>query len=297
MAWTNLYGSTPNPIVATHNYVKFSPTTQDHLADLDEWETLNEVPLFDFPLEYEVITAGEYYIDPAVSDSLFTYQYASVPITINLPTSVPYTVIEGLYLDYSNPLLLAESFSITGNDGDIDNHFNGTDGIDPNNVNSPTGFDPPPPPDCPEGSTPTLFINENSTPTSYIWICMPDELDDGNGGNNNNTPNLNECGCPIPFNQSNPAGCVRVDRDGGIVPITSITVKTKDNWFTSDFATTDENGCWKVNHNYGGNMWMFVEFKNSACKIRDVGHWLGLRVLKDYVGKFNQPFNNNYLRV
>ena len=288
IAKVTLYGLNTPMVAATHSYVKFSPTTQDHLTELDLWETVNEIPLFDFPLEYEVITAGEYYHDEEVEDPLYTYQYASIPVSTPIPTSVPFEVVEDLYIDYSDPLLLAQSFHETGNGDEINEHFNEPNGIDPNSLGGGALGSIPPEPDCDEGYHPVLIVHDAEPPVTYEWICVEDE-----DPNNNTGSNLNECGCPIPFNVKMPAGCVQVDDDGTDVGVMSVTVKTKDTWFTSDFATTNQNGCWRVDDEYSGKMWMFLEFKNSACKIRDIGYWTSIRVLRDYIGSFKSPFNNN----
>ena len=124
-AKTRLYGAGAQPISPTHRYIKFLPSAPEHLAYLEDWETEEQVPLFDFPLEYEVVTTAEYYIDPEVTDSIYTYQYASIPIGTGLP-EVPFEVIDELYLDRSDPLLVAEAFILTGNEDEITEYvFNG----------------------------------------------------------------------------------------------------------------------------------------------------------------------------
>lgn len=120
-AKASLYGTSIPDKVATHKYIKFLPGTQEHLAVLEDWETGKQIPLFDFPLEYEVISGGETYLDPSVSDSLFTYQYAVIPNEVELP-DVPNEVIDDLHLDKSDPLLIAESFWLTDNKKDINEY-------------------------------------------------------------------------------------------------------------------------------------------------------------------------------
>ncbi|MFK8105214.1 MAG: hypothetical protein AB8G15_22060 [Saprospiraceae bacterium] len=94
-AQAQLYGTAMPNKVATHQYLKFLPTTLAQLAILEDWERATEIAIFDFPMEYNIIEKGDKYIDPAVSDSLFTYQYAAVPLGFDVP-AVPYELIEEL---------------------------------------------------------------------------------------------------------------------------------------------------------------------------------------------------------
>ena len=234
IAKAQLYGTSSSPITKTHTYVKFLPTTQEHIATLDTWETTHLIPIFDFPLEYEIIEAGEYYIDPSVSDPLYTYQYTSMLVGTSMPENVPFENIEDLYLENSDPLLLATSFILTGNTHEIDPYINGEHGINPNDLDGGVINSIPTPPDCDQGFVPELTIITTVFPPEFIWNCVEDDSYVG--------PQTNECGCEIPLNKRMPAGCVKVHDDDGVgVPVRSTTIKTKNDWYTSDFATTDEN--------------------------------------------------------
>ncbi len=116
-AFGNLYTKSSIILDATHKYVKFLPSSQEHLVLLEDWETDTNVALFDFPLEYEILEAGEKYIDPAVSDSLYTYQYASVPVDISLP-GVPNQVIEELFIPPYDSYLTEVAFYQVGEEYD-----------------------------------------------------------------------------------------------------------------------------------------------------------------------------------
>jgi len=287
-AKTNLYGAGAQPISPTHRYIKFLPSAPEHLVSLEDWETEEQIPLFDFPLEYEVVAMGEYYIDPGVTDSIYTYQYASIPIGTGLP-DVPFEVIDDLYLDKSDPLLIAESFFLTGNEDEITEYvFKG--GLRPEDL---LIYDGTPVeeilaiPVCPDGCDAVLVYGGVGIPLSeWIWECDCNPPPPP-------PPSLNACGCTIPSNKRNPAGCVRVDFDGTMVAVQIASIKVKDTWFTSDVTDTDVNGCWRVNESYSGRVWMWVRFKNGNVKARDRRYWLGIRAVRDYVGKFTSPPYNN----
>ena len=116
-----VYGANMPDKYATHRYIQFKPTTEEHLDSLEDWETNGIIPLFDIPFEYEIISDGDTYFDPSAPDSIYTFQYASIPIGIELP-NVPYEIIDELYIDKSDPLLLAESFLLTGNGEEINEY-------------------------------------------------------------------------------------------------------------------------------------------------------------------------------
>lgn len=254
--------------------------------------------MFGFPLEYEIVSEGDIYYDPEVTDSIYTYQYAVVPEGVELPSNVPYEKIEDLHIDKSDPLLLAESFLLTGHGEEINEYvFHG--GL---SITTVSNYDDdviaalviPEIPDepCPEGFKWKLIIHfDDIDPVTgrprYEWVCVEIPPPPPSP--------LNACGCAIPNNPRYPAGCVRVDYDGDMRPVEIAFVRVKDSWFSADRTYTDANGCWEVNKEYGGRVWMTIKFKNENVKAKDVRYWLSLLAVKDYVGKFNAPPYNNIL--
>lgn len=74
-------GATPSSLPAinvTHYYARFKPADDDALAELTDRDTT--IIYYEFPLDYEIKEYGISYHDPAIADTLPTYQYASVPI-------------------------------------------------------------------------------------------------------------------------------------------------------------------------------------------------------------------------
>ncbi len=289
-AKSKMYGSTLPDKVLTHKYVKFSPTTQEHIDILENWEDKEDFSLFDFPLEYEIENDGEHYIDPSVADELYTFQYGAIPTNINFP-QVPYDVIDDLYLDKSDPLLLVESFWFTGNHKEINEYLlhGGLTSIQVGGYNDeviaaikiPLMPDTP----CAPGYEWRLVLDDSGfildDNPAYVWECRP-KLPPP-------PPVLNDCGCEVPSNRRYPAGCVRVDDDGFMEGVQIASIKVKDKWFGSNKTYTDENGCWKVNKRHSGNVWVWVRFKNKYVKAKDTGYWLGIRSIVDFAGKKQAP--------
>ncbi len=78
----------------THLYVKFTPASQEEYQYL---ESITDVELFEYPLDYEILKRGVYYRDPNTADGLPNPQYASVPVGYTFP-NVSYEILEELYI-------------------------------------------------------------------------------------------------------------------------------------------------------------------------------------------------------
>jgi hypothetical protein len=81
-------------IYPTHTYVRFAPQNVDQLTALEE----SGMELFDVPLTYEVLEDGDFYQDPSIPEDQITYQYTLVPYGYPLPSDIPYTILDQIYL-------------------------------------------------------------------------------------------------------------------------------------------------------------------------------------------------------
>ncbi len=276
---------------ATHNYVKFLPQDQDDLAELDEWGFAQNILVLDYPMHYELIQQGDYYIDSEVTDSTLMYQYASIPVDMEMP-QVPHQVLEELYLDESNPFIFIKTYLMTGHDDKLQKIVKG--GITQSTLASFTPDNPflcdinnlPPPPNCGDCEAVLLILSLGNGQINCRWECDCSPPP---------PPRLNGCGCPVPANIRIPAGCVRVDDDfGGDVPVSIVKVAVWDYSFIfkqSDVVWTDRAGCWEVDREYD-EMNVKVIFENFNLKVRDLSYWLSLRVLRDQTRSFSVPLNN-----
>jgi hypothetical protein len=119
----------------THYYVKFMPRNLEQYEVLDHDSLLN---LSEYPLDYAIIQDGNSYHDPSVPKGDVTYQYAAVRIGYKFNDTIPYQIIDELYIpeededlvnddndDEYNPnwdcidKLLDQAYLQTGNDDDI----------------------------------------------------------------------------------------------------------------------------------------------------------------------------------
>lgn len=108
-------------IKATDIYVRFLP------RDEDEYDALvkSGLVLIDHPLDYEIITDGDYYHDPGLSENEITWQYAVVSSDYKYPEDIEYEVLDECYIsdndkttradDIDWNLVEREAYRLTGN--------------------------------------------------------------------------------------------------------------------------------------------------------------------------------------
>ncbi len=261
-AHRDLYGSDIEAMPTTHLYVKFMPATEEHMKELESRDWL----YFDFPLEREVIEMGDFYQE--VGEGQMPELYAVVEATEDLPT-VPHEVLAQLYLDMSDPLLVATSLMRTGNGSEIDKVippiYLGTPPYEQLELNCQEGFE------CDlEQCKIKVVINDATYPPTYECECDCSGPGEGDGGGEWEWLTC----CNEGVQLGHPGGCVRVEdtelSKGGYstyLPVRRVQVLLWDGWFRSDVTYTDDNGCW-VSDEAFNNYYMWIRFKNSRHKIR-----------------------------
>ncbi len=81
-------------IETTHLYVRFLPDNEEQF-DVLKKDTL--LDLFDYPLDYEIISSGCYYHDPLLPDSAITWQYTVVTPDYVFP-EIEYEILAELFI-------------------------------------------------------------------------------------------------------------------------------------------------------------------------------------------------------
>ncbi len=304
-AYNLIHGTNIAALPTTHTYVKFIPTSLEHIDLLEK----TDIPLQDYPFEYEVIKEGDYYQQPV--DGAFPQFYGVVETGISI-SEIPHEIIDPLYLDKSDPILLAQSYFQTGNQNVIFTEILNETGLGIEEIPTATLNRLPPPPDCDDGCRPVLVTTTNDPgnqdpgpgghdPLEFlVWECdcsPPPPLP---------TPTLNNCGCPIPANTRIPAGCIQVfdtelsasEEDfTTYLPVRRVKVTMSDRWFSFDQTETDDNGCWSMpDERYSGRARMWVTFVNDRTRIRGSRDtwkfWELFQTVEHYTGRFRGPFNN-----
>lgn len=109
----------------THLYLKFLPSTEKHLATLNEKSRKDSIVLTNYPMHYEVIKHGSFLREDDPAKVKYAPLYATIPIGYILP-DVPYVVIERVYkpTEYESDIEVA-ALVMTGNEDALDVAVNG----------------------------------------------------------------------------------------------------------------------------------------------------------------------------
>ena len=93
-AFSAVYPTKSRDIVQTTDlYVRFLPENQEEFDLLEEMG----VQMLDHPLDFEIITEGDYYHDPSVGEDNITWQYAVVDKDFDFP-DIRYEIIDECFL-------------------------------------------------------------------------------------------------------------------------------------------------------------------------------------------------------
>lgn len=114
LAWNKLYKENVKVLPKTHTYIKIYPLSDDDLESLRQYTMKEKIAIFDFPLEYELLEMGEYYVDTKASKPELTFQYAVIPKGKIFP-NVKYEIVDELVLAPDKSYLTQISFKLSGN--------------------------------------------------------------------------------------------------------------------------------------------------------------------------------------
>ncbi|WP_027003229.1 hypothetical protein [Hugenholtzia roseola] len=87
----------------SHYYIKFKPKNEEEYSAL---LANNDLTLYSYPLDYEVLERGSFYHDPTLPQDVPTYQYASVRKENKLEVTCEYEVLAKLYIPEEDERLL-----------------------------------------------------------------------------------------------------------------------------------------------------------------------------------------------
>lgn len=82
-------------VSTTDIYVRFLPADEEEMAYLQD--TL-DLDLVDYPLDYEIISDGDYYHDPEIDEGSITWQYCVVAHDFTFPDGIEYEIIDDCYI-------------------------------------------------------------------------------------------------------------------------------------------------------------------------------------------------------
>ncbi len=310
-------------IATSHKSVKFSPNSYEELKLLVSDSTFS---LYDFPYDYQVIEMGDFFIDPQEADGIPSF-YSMVEIDQQISSDLNFEYLEDYAFNIDNPVVLAESFRLTGHTHLINEYVEFSE-ESMSNIPICVNVFPPTSDEC--SCNPILYpkiISESGI--VYDWKCPCDDPAIPNcvdpcylvfeGTNYDVYPPvevwdcycpfepapsgpvlLNDCGCPVYSDQRKPGGCINVENNStnNLDGVNTVKVIVRDYSFGNDRITwTTERGCWRINESFKGRIWMWVEFTNGdsyeRCYRNDVSIWQLLLPVKDYVGEIWGPNYND----
>ncbi|MBX9783064.1 MAG: hypothetical protein K2X48_07210 [Chitinophagaceae bacterium] len=248
-AYSLYYGYPFSNVPVTHYYVKFSPQNEGQLAHLED---SMELELFDYPLDYEVITDGDYYLQPGKTHEDIPDFYTTVEVGFQFPAGTPYVILAELHLPNTGGTddmyleELAESIaegaayrSVKNRDGSIT--VTRTDG-------SPGAILELPPRPC---DPPMLRQGGKLDFADFqAWRCPG-----GAPGNPGGTP-----GGTTP-------GIYVNDTQKGIEPVENIKILTKK-WFVIQKTYTNSSGQFNFTKSYSRSAKVILKARNTALSVR-----------------------------
>ena len=259
LAYRSLYEINLTSLIANHLYVRFLPQDPEDVGQL----LSTGLAFTDYPLDYDIVTMGDYYQDPSVANPDYTWEYAVVPYNFVFP-AVPYEILEQLALVPEDSRIAEKAFQLTGNAYDTPDAYE----VNPSLVNNRFNF----------------------TPDHGGGVAQPAD------------PGV-PCQCPLPDNVRKPSGCVTVFDNllPRWEAVRGVEVRTaKVRLFSYAFyrsAVTSGKGCWEINHKYHGSIHVWVKFESptSTIKVMDGPGdlWGYTWAYGSYIGKFGGPNFNN----
>ncbi len=190
-AYNFVHGTTIGSLPTTDQYLRFAPTNVSQVKLLVE----SNLTLFDYPLDYEVITMGDYYHDPSRAEGNPTYYYAVIAPNETKP-NVPYTVLANLNLYNNEETVVRKALELKGYNPD-------TEGYAIRDISGDATND-----------LPTKMAKKEENP----WGTDGEWTGGGGGTGSNFTQTITgsgliksaNCACKASTDTRNPAGCINL---------------------------------------------------------------------------------------
>jgi hypothetical protein len=72
-------------------YVKILPSSPEDISFID---TTSTIAIYDYPLDYEILQEGDFYIDPSIEDTIYNTRYAIIEDEDEIPENIDYVIEE-----------------------------------------------------------------------------------------------------------------------------------------------------------------------------------------------------------
>ena len=252
-AYLSVYG---NSTQAVENalYMRFKPATFDQLATLED----QDIDLFDYPLDYEVVQEGDYYDDGVTNSESIPWLYAVVPVNFVTPSGITGELLQRIHVpdDYR---VENKAFQLTGNNVDTA--------------------------DCASAVASTSACDCSVRPSALSCNCRVQ-------------CGFDPCITPPPPvpNTRIPAGGITVQEDifQPNVPIRQARMVAR-RFLKVARTFTDNNGRYTFSKSFRNKVSIFIKFKNSNAIImglRGARLWQILFPVKIKMGTYRGNINN-----
>lgn len=273
-AYNNL--NLTNVTVAANNlYVRFLPNSVAQLSVLDSMLDVQNIEMFDAPMDYDVLQEGSYYQDPSIPDSMVTWQYAVVPTTFQAPSGITYQVISQIHIPTDTYVAVeTEAKRLASNIDSINCTGGGTAVVKPIQPNVPM---------CPTDYHWNYSTNQcvcDCCPQGYQWNgtqCVP------------NTIPPSPPPAPSADQQIPAANITVTDNNLFNTPGVRNVLVVAKRWFKIERAYTDINGHVQFTKHFKHRVKVVVRFKNGYCNIRSIRGirlWQSLYVIRKNIGVY-----------
>ncbi|MFN4286775.1 MAG: hypothetical protein ACK4E8_12535 [Lacibacter sp.] len=295
-AYNVYYATQLTTVPVTDLYVRFSPQNEAQLALLEDSLDLD---LYDYPLDHEVISDGDYYPQPGKAAEDMPDFYTTVPVNFAFPAGVPYTILEELHFPHNDVILeaLAESIAAGG-------HYSGVPLNTAQQGQQQTYGSDARPVLMTNLDNNAQLINSNNCgcdPNPFDLQCIPPDPtcggggDPGWGGGGNPGPPSFPPGFVTPP-QNRPSGHINVfDTQLGNIPLHNVRVIAKRG-FIRTMGYTNAAGHFITARAVAGSSKLILRYRNPDVSVRPLRTHLRLRlsllVVRQVMGRYNLPLNN-----
>lgn len=265
-----LMGSSLTPNV-TDLYVRFKPA---NFAELDALDDSLDLELQDYPMDYEVLQYGDYYIEPAQTDQEeIPWLYTVVPANYQFPQGIQHQVIEQLHIPEDNLFLEELAESLVAGATYLGGMAGGHRTITRTNLAQPLTVTN----QCP-------CLEPGPEGCAVEW-CNPGFPPPPGTNTDPNRPR----GRITVFDTHIAAG-------GSVVPVKKVRVVTK-RWFKIARTYTNDNGEFSSTRLFNNRFRVNVRFRNDMASVRSLRGarvWQMLFPVFHSVGVFNRGAQVNH---
>jgi len=267
-AWNALSDNKISSLQPSHLYIKFTPSTLEELNRLGE----SGIPLYTYPLDYEVLRYGDYMQDPALEPNGIPAFYTCLPAASSIP-HVSYELLDELYLLDLRSAVAKKAFALAGESAVYPGDAEPGEEVPPALLTQFTHLEH-------HVQLPDMWIRENHV---IVEPPPPPPPPPPLPADNRTTPGeiANACNCSLNEDDRKPSGCITVQetRFGGFQGVNDVLVEFGGPFFQRAAAVTNRFGCFKSNiiirHKIFGErlqVAMRVNFVTDKKTIRGINH-------------------------